>query len=255
MTFPLKRSRSDDCLSDYALDQFRAGMLDVAHVAQTNAHLAACERCQQALARIDTAKTEFQNTMPTLELHQPRWVSSRPRRAVLGHWMFWAPAALAIMLIGSVWIVSQREFTSNEDISTRVKGGSSLNYFILHEGKLRRGSDREQVFPRDVLQFFYSASSETYLAILSVDGARNVNVYYPIGETHTALIAAGVDRELPLSTELDDVLGEERIYQIVCEAAQPIETLKSLVTARPENPKIPSGCRAKTLVLVKQKRE
>jgi hypothetical protein len=88
------------------------------------------------------------------------------------------------------------------------------------------GGPGEHLRPGDQLRFTATLERPKHLAILSRDARGVASVYYPAGAVTTAL-AAGADIALENSVELDDALGEERIFAVFCDAAIEVEELRS----------------------------
>ena len=112
------------------------------------------------------------------------------------------------------------------DRGTRLKGGGrSVAFYVQHGDQLRRGQSGERVAPGDYVQLVYSGAAPLCGAILSVDGAHHVSRYFPDGARAVALPPGSAQR-FPRSTRLDDVLGHETLYALLCRDALPLEPLQ-----------------------------
>jgi hypothetical protein len=89
------------------------------------------------------------------------------------------------------------------------------------------------------------------VAVLSVDGALRVSLYYP-SEPTAAPQPAGEEVPLPLSTVLDDTLGPERLYVLACSSPLPLEPVLSRLEREPLHPPLVEGCAVEVLHLDKQ---
>jgi hypothetical protein len=108
------------------------------------------------------------------------------------------------------------------DPGTRTKGGFAIGAYVQHDaqsaGERHAG---EPLHPGDRLRLVVSSSEAGHLAVIGVDEARHVSVYYPRGERAGVLPAA---RELALDSaiELDGTLGREWIIAVRCATTLPI---------------------------------
>jgi hypothetical protein len=192
---PFERTRPEECLSDLALDRLVGDR-------ERSPHLDGCELCAARYLELSQARDRF--VMP-----------ARPRRRL-------PPAGLALALAAcaAAFILLPR---AAED-GFRSKGGPRLSFYVKHGEDVRRGSDRERVSPKDAIRFAYSAEKAYHLAVLSIDPAGAVSVYYPAGD-RTRPEAPGSDVALPLSTVLDESVGAEKIFALFCE--QPIDLFRA----------------------------
>ena len=134
---------------------------------------------------------------------------------------------------------------------TRTKGTSvKLGFYVKHGEHVRLGGPGERVSPGDALRFVYTTQNARHLAILSVDGARRASIYYPSGTT-SAPVAAGDDIALPMSTVLDDTLGDETIFGVFCAESFAVEPLRAALEASPDQAPALAGCVVEELTLRK----
>ncbi len=244
MSVPLQRSRPESCLSDLYLDELVAG--EAADPEAGREHLASCVACAERLAAIEADRKAFEAAAPGLALPS----SARdPRRP----WLWPAVAATSAALAAAALFVAVTQ--SDRDGATapgiRSKGGARLGFFVKRGDAVREGAPGEIVHPGDSLRFTYSNDRAAYLAIVSVDGAERVTVYFP----HTAAaerVEPGQDRELPGSTILDDTSGGESIYALFCERPEQLGPLRAAFAASPRNPPIPTGCAVDRVTIEKR---
>jgi hypothetical protein len=144
-----------------------------------------------------------------------------------------------------VWLVASRGRHEGE---IRTKGRPALAFFVKHGDAVREGVPGEAVSPNDAINFVVSTEQPAFLAIISVDGAGKVSVYYPEGAT-AAAIAVGRDHVLPRSVLLDDTLGPERVVGVFCDQPMVVAELAAAVARNA----IPKGCVADALTLEKRR--
>ena len=107
--------------------------------------------------------------------------------------------------------------------------------------------------PGDALRFTYGAKDARYVAVLSVDGAKRASTYYPASGA-VRLEAPGATVPLPLSTILDDTLGEETIYGVGCAQPFVVEALRDALQRAPGRPPVVAGCDVARIELHKEAR-
>ena len=66
-------------------------------------------------------------------------------------------------------------------------------------------------------------------------------------------VSAGERQLLPGAVELDDVLGEERLYGVVCARAEHLSELEEAIQRDPAGPRLPAGCEVDHHVLRKER--
>jgi hypothetical protein len=90
--------------------------------------------------------------------------------------------------------------------------------------------------------------------VLAIDGAGRVNVYFPADATFTWPAAAGHRIKLPASTELDQVIGEERLWIAFCDRPQPLAALTGALDEHGGAAPPPPGCEVQRLRFDKRAR-
>ena len=262
LTDPWTRSRKDDCLSDLVLDQLRVGELGGEAEREALVHLDTCTRCAQRRDQLAEDAGAMEAQMPPLSIETPSEDSeSQPKRrrsltAVVGT----LAAAAAVVLLIRVAVPSQQAGVDpgvthvEESSGTRTKGGFSVDFVVRREGRVFEGQTGEVVLPGDALRFSYSSVREGHLAILSVDGAQAVSVYYP-ATSSAEPVRSGSQQDLDSSVVLDDTLGRETVFAVLCERSTPIATLKRALEQARDNPRFPAGCEVDRIELDKRERE
>lgn len=238
------RSRPEACLADFSIDQMLAHDLPHADEAAASAHLAECARCEQRFAELKRERAAFMADAPPLRL--PRSTARvQPRRA----WAMGAASALAVAAAAVLFVAFRG---APEDWGTRAKGSAPhLDYYVNHGGNVRRGAVLEQVVPGDRVRFVVTSREARYLAILSVDGAKHVSVYYGNGED-AAAVPVGVGVALPESTTLDETLGDETVYGVFCAAPFAVDALRHALEREPDRAPSLDGCNVETVHLRKE---
>lgn len=219
-------------VSDLSWDRLHAGHLAPALAAEARQHAAACPSCATRGAALEVAHRRFVAAPPSLRARP------RPARARL------APAlATAAVAIAAVFWLAARE--PREPI--RSKGGFAVTAFAGRDGDAVPLGAGDPIFPGDRLQLSYSAPRAGYLAVLAVDGAGQVNVYFPAHGITAWAAAAGHRIALPSSTELDGVVGEERVWVAFCDQPQPLAPLSAALVERGVAAEPPVGCEIQRL--------
>ena len=229
----LSRTRDEGCLSDLALDRLLRDEPSPAAGA-ARAHLAACEKCRARMAELEAERAAFRAAPPPLRRPAPRRRLGRALGAAAAGLA--AAAAFALLL--------------RPEEGTRAKGGPSIGVWVEHDGRLRRAQSGERVAPGDFVQLTYSGAAPLYGAILSLDGAGRVSRYFP-DEEHAAALAPGSAQRFPRSTQLDDVLGRETVYALLCREPVALKPLLDALAAgrAPAQP----GCYVERVELDKER--
>jgi len=228
-------------VSDLTWDRLHAGGLAPALADRARQHAAGCPGCAERGAALAAEHRRFVAAPPPLR------ATPRPRRA--GRAIVSAVAvAVAVVAIA---IVRIRADAPGEAI--RSKGGFGVTAFAGRDHDAVPLGTGDPIFPGDRLQLSYSADRAGHLAVLAIDGAGQVEVYFPAGAT-TWAAAAGRRIALPASTELDDVLGEERLWIVLCERPQPLAPLVAALRERGIAAGPPPDCEVQRLRFDKRAR-
>ena len=222
---PFERTRSDDCLSDFALDRLVGER-------EAHPHLDSCERCAARVRELEQARDRF----------AARAVPLRPKKRA---WPSIAGAALAAS------IAMMFLWPDGDRTGFRTKGGPQLTFYVKHGEQVRRGSDGESVAPKDAIRFAYSAEKPYHLAVFSIDANERVSLYYP-SEDGTRPEPPGADIALPLSTILDDSVGKETIWALFCEQPIDLAAIERALESSRAAPEL-AGCHARTVEWKKER--
>jgi hypothetical protein len=245
-------SRPPECLSDLVLDQWRAGEIeDAARLAELEAHVVGCERCRARKDAFDRDAESYLSHHPVFlprEKARSQPKSSRSARRLqifAGASALAAAAALALVLRAP-----QGGPFGGDESGTRIKGGSRVAFFVKRGDRVVAGGPGERLQPGDQLRFTATLERPKHLAIFSRDARGVASVYYPAGAVTKAL-PAGADVALETSVELDDALGEERVFAVFCDSAIAVEDLRTSLE-RTGDVQAGSGCTVDRSTFVKE---
>lgn len=251
----LIRSRPEGCISDLRFDRMLADEVDGAAARALHEHVAACAHCAARLAAIEAARAAFTASAPPLPARVVEFLKRRRNPA----WFASTAGALAAAAALVFWsrahgpsIDPSHEGADLAPSATRTKGAARLGMYIERRGAVIRAQEGDIVHPDDRIQFTVTSSEGGYLAVIGVDGAKAVTVYYPTGPRAQAF-EPGADVALSTSTRLDATLGPEVDYGLFCATPIELEPVRQAFAARPDDPPIPAGCRLDRVRFVKVK--
>lgn len=233
--------RALHCSGDLRLDALLADELGDVDKRALLEHLALCPRCRDRLAVIACERSRFLAS----ELATPPWLATAPTRP-RARWP-WSTVASALVVAACALLV----IMSSDGPSERAKGGEQLSYFVKRGDRVQRGSAAEAVRPGDQLRFLYTMERPRFVAIASVDAARQTSIYFPPGDRALRL-EAGREVPLPSAVELDGTLGEERIFALFCDTPIELTLVREALVANQHTPRLPSGCVKDVLMLHKE---
>jgi hypothetical protein len=268
---PPIQARADGCLSDLRLDRLMAGELGDGD-AEARGHLQGCPACAARFAILEDERARFVTAMPPLraarEVRDEASVTApaSARRGIAGaaprpqRWLW--PSMGAALAAAAAATLLFRATPPAQDVpdagagiiqvpgpapapagagETRAKGAAHIGFYVKRGASVVRGGPGEVLHPGDTLQLVYTATSASFLAVLSVDGAREVSVYFPDG-SRAAPVEAGQEVQLPASTVLDATLGTETLHALFCDAPIDLAPVRAAFEAAPAAPPIPAGC-------------
>lgn len=242
-----------DHVSDLRWDRLLAGELPEDQATEARTHAAGCERCGSRLTELTAGRDAFTVNRTPFDLARDRDISALPQviafapRRKRGVWIGVAGAIVAAAAI--VFLVVRPR---GPDAGERSKGGGpDLVLVVTRDARQIPVSSRDQVFPNDVLQAGYSSTRDGFGAVLARDGAEGVFAYVPSSGDQMLALPAGDNRTFPQSTTLDDVVGQERVVVVWCEAPRPIAPLLAELRTSGEVT-APDGCVVRRIDLAKQ---
>lgn len=201
-------------LSDLRWDQLLAGELSSESKAEAETHAKACATCQARLAELTAEREAFRFRASPF---------AAPKRSL--RWTMPIAGALAVAA-ALLLVLKVRGGGEEEQVYEGTKGGKiDLMLFAGKPDQLTALSVEDKLFAGDLLQAGYTSPADGYGAVLSLDGAGNASSYVPAIGDAMVLLPAGERRSFPASTQLDDVLGGERIAVVWCHRARPLAPL------------------------------
>jgi len=237
----------DDGPSDLLLDRYLRGELSAAEQSALASQLTRSD-VQARLAERQAERDAFGLQSPSFAALKQRAGARRARwsvprvSAVLGA----AAAAVALVVVVGPALRTPPHEAGGGAFLTK---GGFLSFAVSREGEVRQRTD---LAPRDRVRFVVDAGRDSFVAVLSRDGAGEVSVYAPLGQE---MERARGEHTFDHSTELDDVLGEELFVGVRCEQPAPLQVLRDALVADEGRgrPTLPSGCAADVLRVTKAK--
>ncbi len=105
-----------------------------------------------------------------------------------------------------------------------------LTYFVMEpEGPKVASADRI-LHPGDRIQFRLTAPAGGFVHIVGIDQDGVVSVYFPLPAKEPEVFPGGSGRPVPGSVILDETLGKERIFVLIC--SQPIAAEQLIKTVK-----------------------
>lgn len=261
-------------ISDLTWDRQLAGDLPAELADQVLRHTAECAPCAARGAQLEADLRRFQARPPPLaprasapqasgkdNAPRPRdGAAPAPRASPWWH-ARWAIPVLATAVV-AVAVVPQilapriggDHGGAGSAPTVRSKGGFAVMAFAGRDRDVVTLGPGDPIFPGDRLQLSYSAEQPGHLAVLAIDGAGAVSLYFPPDATTTWPAVAGQRIALPTSTALDDVVGEERLWIVHCSAPQPLAPLVARLAAEGVNAAPPVDCEVQRLSFNKRAR-
>ena len=238
--------RAPGCLSDLRIDRWLAGELAPAEEASARAHTEGCVACTGRRRDIQAARDAGVDPAGLEAIRRAAAAgagdeSARRRR-------LWPPLVLALGFSG---IAAFALFRGPDPPFVRPKGGPQLGFFVKHGEAVRRGGPGEVVTPGDLVRFTYTSAAPAYLAIVGLDAAGVITVYF---NGAAERLPAGRDVALPRSTLLDDTLGSEAVQAFFCAGPIDLAAAQRAVQGDPRQAPVPAGCTVDRLVWNKEPR-
>jgi len=203
-----EQPRAAACLSDLVLDRIVAGELKPTGAPAT--HLERCHACRARLSALLTEAQRFPDEVFVAGMAAAARRRARPPRLrIVGALSALAAGAAALVL-------ALRPAAPPPPSSVRTKGGLQLELVARHaDGRVERVLPEAVLHPGEAIRFRISSDADGWLAVVGVDGARQVTPYVP-PSGRCPRTAPARDRLLDGSVILDDTLGVERIFASLC---------------------------------------
>ena len=212
-------------LTTLDLDRLQLGEITGADRRGIEAHAARCLACAAKLAEHTELATRFRDAV--FARSSTTLAVRRRARGARAPWALWlAVPALAASVLVSRGFEARRPARGDEPV-IGVKGDDLWQVFARRAGafgtapSVVRVSDGARLAPGDALRFVLSPTGLSNVLIASVDGAGQVNVYYPFGGESSAPINGHTALAVPGSIVLDRAPGPERLFALF--SATPLE--------------------------------
>lgn len=246
----MQRSRRDGCLSDLVLDRLLAEELDAGARRAGEDHLAGCPRCQGRLDELERDRARFR-------LAHPPFPRRAERARQPGRWTLFRPWALPAAALGAAaalaLLVGRLGTPGTPPEETRIKGSVRLGFYLKRGDAVSSGRSGDVLHPGDAVRFTYTSRAPGHLVVVSRDGGGNVSVYHPDAAL-AAPVAPGEEEPLPDSIILDDVLGSEAIYAVLCSEPRPVAGIVEQLRRDGDLRAVP-GCAVDRIVVEKTAHE
>lgn len=208
----LRQASTDDCVSDFELDRLVVGEVSSAEAAAIQARVDACPHCQARFGALQRERSDFANRPDPIWLGLAR---RRRRFAAVG-------TALAVAAAALLFVRAPIE----DPGVIRLKGPDRFGFFVVAPGGAVRGDqDTGVASPGDELQWRFRTTQKRYIAVLAKDSRDDATLYYP-GAVFAESFEPGPERTLGLALRLDETLGEEEIFGLICTAAVALEPIR-----------------------------
>jgi hypothetical protein len=226
-------------LSEGHLTEFELAKL-LLDDAKPTAHIDGCGHCRGEFERIRAEGATFTRKAFPRTLSAVEARLSRRRLS----WLATAAFSVVAVAIAMLWLVGDdlvapRALRASQPGVRRpviaAKGGP-----VLHLVARRTAGGEERIFgiesgahlaSGDAIRFVVDRPDGLYLLVVSVDGAGQVNVYYPYGGADAGRIEPGARVVLDGSIVLDDAVGPERVWAVVSDRQVTVAELRAQLPA------------------------
>ena len=185
--------------------------------AEGAAHLAACSRCQAAVAAMRQERELFQAKHPSVQFIAGLLEREKPRGKIMI--IAWSAAA-AVLLLGLV-VVGWQAYHSSDQTSgnvIRFRGlpGPGLSLFVSRDGGPAVPTTTDSTFaPGDIIRFAVHGSPAGHAHLFHLDRNQVLNSCFPENQGPAVAIQENLQTLLPGSIVLDDELGSESFLLII----------------------------------------
>lgn len=212
-------------LSAETIDLLSLSALDpqATQVAQT--HLDGCAACRSRWDELQVDSQRFKQFVYPRTVGEVTSRVLRPSffdRLRLSGVRVLGPALGAAAAAGLVLVVALGKgggTQTEDDVYVGLKGGPGFTVVAQRAtgGQLEVGAGTV-LHPGDKVRFVTQPAGQAYVLVVGKDSRGAVQVYHPLGGSESVAATSG---ELPQSFELDDALGEERLWAVY--SAQPLQ--------------------------------
>ncbi len=240
-------------ISELTLDRWDLDELTALEEAGLEAHLAQCEACRlqrQTVASFDAATHLAPPSRTPRTVPLPATTRRRARAGGRAQSLWMAGAAVLTAAAAVALFVVPTQPSLPEDDGIRRKGtGMDLEVFVDREDRLSL-SPGDTVHPGERLGFRVHVRDAGHIMIVGIDQSREPYLCYPQHSGGAAVATDSMTRagELTDAVELDEVLGQETLLLVRCDAPFTFEGV------RDQLPSVPTGCQKEELRIVKTRR-
>jgi len=227
------RPDAHECLSRLELDRLLAGGSEVDEALRQR--LTRCDHCQERLAALEAARGAEQTDA---RVHQrvdailaaaERPARAESRRPARAPWRFWLPAATAAAAAAALLLfLLQRGEEPGQRGTIRLKGQPSLQVIVVDGERGHLLEPGETLAAGTTLSFRVSCPEGCFAALvgLGVSGpAYTIEAEVP----PPWRVEAGPMRDLPVSADLDDEPGGDRLFAVFCNAAPDLSAARGAI--------------------------
>lgn len=236
-----------ECLDVLELDLLLAGSDD----RELRRRLTVCADCQRRLANLEARRVAAMT--PAHVAAQVGAILARlaladaPRRSP-ARWAAPATALAAALAVCATWLRPPDDTAAASSPGIRWKGGDRFDVLQVSPGPERVVADSDPVPPRATLSFRAACPRGCSVTLFVVGGAEDgAHPEVRVLSDRTPppwQVAPGVLAQIPVSVEVDDAPGDDRIVAFFCTEPIDIATLRAAL-ARSAPPAI-SACEVHT---------
>jgi hypothetical protein len=251
-------------LSADILDGYRLGSLPPDVLAETEAHLGSCSRCQAAFRELENDCRLFEDKILPRTISnvvERAQASSGPHRPFMRFWWVLPLAATAAALFMVVVLVNRDVDESKsakqpvEDSNVLVKGDPTLHVYAKRGESVFPVKQGVSLRPKDRIRFVVEPAENRYLLIVSRDATGKLTLYYPPGAVRSGTLRPGRN-ELPGSIELDEAPGTESLIAVFSDSSLMVkDVLEAVRRAGERRPSADQITGARSVVVFEYEKE
>ncbi len=250
--------------SRHRIIRYHAGDLDEDQRVEIERHLSECSMCTEYFNELEKNKETFHAAHSRDEFirlikticheHQhkkkiPKWNFKRYSL------VFGMSAAMVVFMV----LIGLGTRNRRDEFHERLKGLElALGYYIMGAAGPEIGLHDRVLKPDDRIQFHVSAPAGGYVHIFGVDEKGFLSIYFPLPHQKPESFPGGANRPVPGSVILDETLGRERVFLLICEKpmerdqlVQRINGLSNNLKSLLDETELPLACRQTSILLAK----
>jgi putative zinc finger protein len=208
--------------SKHSLARFLACELSGSRRDQIQDHLDECPACTSLLAELGQERESFlakhDRQAFLAAVHKRADQSQTPQVEVTWWQALLKPARLAPAAgLVALLLIVIATFWTTDGGDTRMKGKTiELTYFVMEPEGPKVAPAGRILHPGDRIQFRLTAPAGGFVHIVGIDQDGVVSVYFPLPDKEPEVFPGGSGRPVPGSVILDETLGRERIFVLIC---------------------------------------